>query len=333
MASPRTKFFVGLFVLVGFILVTVLIIWLGLSHYFESGHSYAAYFDESVQGLSKDSPVKYRGVSVGRVEKIGVAPDATLIEVILKIETGWRPEEDTIAQLKAVGITGIMYIELDLKKEGESYFSPKITFDPEYPVISTKPSDIQTFLSGLEDILKQFRSFDTREISIKIKQGLDTFNRTLKDAQMKNLSSDIRSLLSEAEKIIKAQNWERLLIAMEKTGGSIQDTAKLAEMMILELKQTINSIDRMLSGNQKKVASAISHLNSAAETADLMMKSGNKLIGRTETSISSLQHRLSITLQRLEDTMQNLDNLVNRLLSHPSFLIFGGPPEERKAIH
>jgi phospholipid/cholesterol/gamma-HCH transport system substrate-binding protein len=330
MASRKTKFYVGLFVLVGFTLVTVLIIWLGLSNYFDSGHLYAAYFDESVQGLSKDSPVKYRGVSIGRVESIRVAPDTTLIEVILNIETGWKPEENTVAQLKAVGITGIMYIELDLKEEPD--ISPTFTFEPEYPVIPTKQSDIQTFLSGLQDILEQFRTFDTQEISLKIKQTLDTVNQTLKDAQMKQLSSDVQSLLLEAEKIIKAQNWERLLVAMEKTGGSIYDTAEVAEMMILEIKQTIHNIDRILSDNETKVARAISHLDSAAGEADQLMKHGIRLIDNTKSSVGSLHHRLAVTLQKLETTMQNLDNFVNRLSDHPSKLIFGSPPQERKAI-
>jgi hypothetical protein len=69
------------------------------------------YFDESVQGLDKDSPVKYRGVSIGRVENINVAPDAALIQVVLKIESGLESGiDDIVARLKSVGITGIMFV-------------------------------------------------------------------------------------------------------------------------------------------------------------------------------------------------------------------------------
>ena len=60
MASQRTKFNVGLFIIIGFTLSVIAIIWLGLSHLFEKGNLFEAYFDESVQGLNKDSPVKYR---------------------------------------------------------------------------------------------------------------------------------------------------------------------------------------------------------------------------------------------------------------------------------
>ena len=61
MASVKTTFVVGLFVAVGFAIAIVGIIWLGMSNYFEKGYHYVAYFDESVQGLDKDSPVKVPG--------------------------------------------------------------------------------------------------------------------------------------------------------------------------------------------------------------------------------------------------------------------------------
>ena len=129
MASIKTKLVVGIFVMIGFALASVAIIWLGMSNYLEKGTYCVAYFDESVQGLDKDSPVKYRGVSIGRVESINVAPDETLIQVVMKIRKGLKLEiilENVVAQLKAIGITGIMFIELDRKKPLEPDRSPEI---------------------------------------------------------------------------------------------------------------------------------------------------------------------------------------------------------------
>ena len=82
MASQKTKFALGLFVTCGIGMVFLAVIWLGMSRYFKNGRYYATYFNESVQGFNVDSPVKYRGVSIGRVERIVVAPDANLIQVI-----------------------------------------------------------------------------------------------------------------------------------------------------------------------------------------------------------------------------------------------------------
>ncbi len=86
MAQNRTYFLTGLFVTIGVMLGVAAVIWLGASKYFQKGSMYATYFDESVQGLQADSVVKFRGVDIGTVKQIGVAPDQRLVEVVMKIE-------------------------------------------------------------------------------------------------------------------------------------------------------------------------------------------------------------------------------------------------------
>ena len=84
MHKQSTKFKIGLF-LIGILLLTVaILIWLGASRYFEDSQTAVAYFSESVQGLESDSPVKFRGVPVGRIKKIRMAPDGRLIEVVME---------------------------------------------------------------------------------------------------------------------------------------------------------------------------------------------------------------------------------------------------------
>ena len=97
MASQKIKFTVGLFLTCGILMALLAFIWLGVSRVFEKGQHYVTYFNESVQGLNVDSAVKYRGVSVGRVDSIGVAPDSKLVEVVLKIETDQELGEDTVS--------------------------------------------------------------------------------------------------------------------------------------------------------------------------------------------------------------------------------------------
>ena len=116
MTSEKTKFIVGLFLVGGTGIILLAVIWLGTSRYLEEGQYYVTYFNESVQGLDKDSPVKYRGVSIGRVLKITVAPDSKLIKVILKIESRQPLGSNLVAQLKLVGITGSLFVELDQKR-------------------------------------------------------------------------------------------------------------------------------------------------------------------------------------------------------------------------
>jgi len=79
MARQSTNLIIGLFVIIGVLLGVVAVIWVGATSYFQKGETYVSYFDESVQGLQVDSAVKFRGVEVGMVKQIRVAPTTTLL--------------------------------------------------------------------------------------------------------------------------------------------------------------------------------------------------------------------------------------------------------------
>lgn len=153
MANRKTKLTVGLFVIIGIILAVLAVIWLGMAHIFEKGRLVAAYFDESVQGLQKDSPVKYRGVSIGRVDSIHVAPDGNLIEVIMKIESNLNNPAEVVGQLKSVGITGLVFIELEQKLPNETIVLPNNSFPTRYPVIATKTSNMANIILEVENLI------------------------------------------------------------------------------------------------------------------------------------------------------------------------------------
>jgi len=223
MASIKTKFNVGLFVMLGIIIATVAIMWLGISNYFEKGKLYAAYFDESVQGLNKDSPVKYRGVTIGRVDSIRVAPDATLIEVVMKIETDLKHGSNLVAQLKSVGITGIMFVELDHKRDDEPNYSPEINFPSKYLVIATKPSDIKLYMEGFSKILREINSLD---LNTSLKKWDDAMEAVSKagnsfDGLSQNADKTITNL--QLHLLSTLQNFERASANLNKAIEQISD--------------------------------------------------------------------------------------------------------------
>jgi hypothetical protein len=65
----------GLFVVTGLGIALATVFWLGLRRLNRDALPAVTYFDESVQGLDVNSPVKFRGVTLGTVSTITVAPD------------------------------------------------------------------------------------------------------------------------------------------------------------------------------------------------------------------------------------------------------------------
>ncbi|MFH1350066.1 MAG: MlaD family protein [Pseudomonadota bacterium] len=330
MASQKTKFAVGLFVAGGMGIALLAFIWLGMSRFFEKGQHYAAYFNESVQGLDIDSPVKYRGVSIGRVERIGVAPDSKMIEVVLKIESVQGLDSDIVAQLKSVGITGSMFVELDRKKKGEPDRTPPLTFPTEYPIVASKPSDISELLKGLDDVLNQIKSVDLTGISDKIKLTLDNVNQMIADANIRGISSNIESSLEGVNRILDNRRWDRIMASVEEAGQSLNTLIDKAEGNLGRIESTIDRMDGIIVENKGRIRGAIDNFNLAIENANKFLEKGTTLVSGTDDSLSYLRRHLLVIAQNLERASENLNLLTELLSEHPSQLLFGQPPPSRE---
>lgn len=360
MASIKTKFTVGLFIVVGLVLAIIAIIWLGMSKYLETGHHYVAYFDESVQGLDRDSPVKYRGVPVGRVKSVGVAPDGTLVQVVMKIETDLDSEKEkesignVVAQLKSIGITGIMFIELDRKKKGDPEVVPRLTFEPPYPVIATMPSEIRLFFEGVDEVFKQFKAIDGEGLADSAKATFEKIDRAVEDIQSGAVSAEIRSTLSHVNRILAetqvartaeqiaaimqsatllintardaVSRFDAILAANEKEADAV---AGGVHRLIRNADDTLTQLSRIVSDNKDALSEAVSGFNRSIQDIEALAAQGRRLMDRGDQTIFDLQPRLLMVMQHLERTVENLKNFSENIAAQPSQLLFGRPPEER----
>jgi phospholipid/cholesterol/gamma-HCH transport system substrate-binding protein len=295
MAGKTSKFMVGLFVSLGMILAVVAIIWVGASKYFEKGNHFITYFDESVQGLQKDSAVKYRGVEVGRVETIEVAPDNRLIAVVMKINLRDDLPKTTAAQLKIAGITGMVFVELDRRKPGEVDQSPKITFPSEYPVIPSRPSEIAKIMSGVNVVVEKFNQIDTRGIFDQVK-----------------------STAAEIEIFFRGKRMENILANIEASSSSLKAVSGRIDKMMAagKLDDFLADTGDTLRGTRALIAK----INN--ELTDLNLK---EAIGKTQ----SIATEIKATSENLRQASETLDAFLGRINDRPADLIFGKPPNGR----
>ena len=171
---------IGAFVVTATFLAIVAAIVLGAFSFNQHKILLETYLEGTVQGVSPGSPVKYRGIPVGQVEKVGAAwrsyktPEtkegiraghyARIVFSIVPgdMEKDNRIEKDLQAQinqgmrvsLKSQGITGGMFLDIDYYRTPPPMLP--VPWEPKYEYIPSVPSFTKTMTDALLLVAKDF---------------------------------------------------------------------------------------------------------------------------------------------------------------------------------
>ncbi len=144
---------VGGFVLTLFAAFIFAVIWLSSGFKVTQNKTYEIDMNESVSGLSLQSPVEFNGVNVGSVTSIQINHnDPEVVEILIAINATTPVSVGTIATLKSRGITGITFIALTDKSDNrEPLQTPK---GRDYPVITAGPSLFTRIDTAVDELSK-----------------------------------------------------------------------------------------------------------------------------------------------------------------------------------
>ncbi len=344
---PRkvNKFKLGLFVLIGFSLALIALIWIGASQFFQKKATYVSYFQESVKGLQKGATVNYRGVGIGRVADIRLAPDGRLIEVVMDLDPSFCVDDTLCVRLREQGLTGLRFLEIDTKPPGMKEYTPKISFKPPYPVIPAYPSEIQQLKAAMETIYQKILAVDVEGISKRLNEIMDEALKLIKNEDWPAIISQIKSstaaFQSIAQKIDKSTNPEdinELVKGAVKTLKSIDTVAETVqkEMKSPEFKAFMVDLRESMAAARDTFVNLST--GSSAFSPERLKELGNglsKIVNRTneilETvgsdfkGVSTELHQGLVELTRL---LKSLEVLVETLQSQPNVAVFGKPTKE-----
>jgi phospholipid/cholesterol/gamma-HCH transport system substrate-binding protein len=346
--AKTSNFMLGLFVTIGILLGAAAILWWGASKYFQKGSPYVTYFDESVQGLQVDSSVKYRGVDVGRVEQIRVAPDNNLIAVVMKVQLQGDVEKNTVAQLKAAGITGIVFVELDRRNPDDPDLAPKLEFTPDYPVIPSRPSQISQILASIDTVMEKVREVDFQEIFSQGKKELRDlsaqFQQTAKSMEgffegpttqsiLKNVESATRRAdksLLRMEKILAEGNLERILARTESAAVQMDRSMARVDKALAEanVEAAMRDVRGVLQESRNVLTALKEEIRSMrlGDTTLPIKELAENLDKRTRT----IGKEIRTLSENLRQASERLEVILERAEARPSDFIFTTPPPLRR---
>ncbi|OGS90882.1 MAG: hypothetical protein A2Z95_06355 [Gallionellales bacterium GWA2_60_18] len=249
---------VGLFVLILGALLIGGVLWLsGGKSYGKTYDTYLVYMSESVSGLSPDAPVRYRGVQVGGVRDISLAPgNVELVQLTLDIERGTPVKQDTVAVLQVQGLTGIAHVDLS----GGSRDSPplKAGSDAAYPVIRTGPSLMLRLDTAVTALLTNLNRSSENINALLDQENRAALRRTLFNLERLSgalAGAELPQLLRRLQ--LSADAFDRMANETARAGTSTADTvASVRAETLPEARQAIAEL-RELTASLRRFSEAL----------------------------------------------------------------------------
>lgn len=228
--------------IVGFVFILFLSGFVFLSLWIYKGfgkEEYNTYLIEtvlSVNGLDVGSPVKYKGVSVGKVSKIEIDwENPSIVRIYIDVDKRLKLTNNIYATLETQGITGLAFISLQELDKSMTKGVKEITKIPLMPStfqqITNKVPDIlleSHYL--LKDIRKLIKNLDVHDLNNTLKNANETLIYLQSALEKMNENFDILT-----EKYSKLA--QEIIQLTEKGNITLEESNKL----IKELQSTVKS--------------------------------------------------------------------------------------------
>ncbi|MUM76148.1 MCE family protein [Pseudodesulfovibrio sp. F-1] len=310
MIRKQDYFKLGTFIIVGTAMLLAVIVILGAGRFFSTSFTIETYFNESVNGLEVGSPVKLRGVNIGRVADIDFVlntyPDASLDErryvyVICDIDNDVFGDLDkqefaeTIKQEVAhglrvrptsLGLTGQLFLNLTYDSNGEAPLTVDwIPTNNYVPAVQSTMNRIEAAITSISKTLSGLSQEDIGAIIKDIKSIVSTINSFIQTEDGKEAGKRILSILAETRDTLTRVNQ---LLADPAAKRIIPATARAVE-----------GIDRIVAGAEGDVIAA-------AHDARAAMASFRKASDALARTLAD--PRLDQAMEHLAPSLENIGN-------------------------
>jgi phospholipid/cholesterol/gamma-HCH transport system substrate-binding protein len=330
MNNRREQLWVGTFVLIALIILigTVLAV---SGTFSRAGIPHRAYF-KYAGGLAPGTPVRYGGLSAGRVEALAVDPqDSTRIEMTFSLAPEIPLKTDSMAKIASLGVLGESYLELTTGTKDAPLAPPG-------SIVNSKElvgiGDLGDMISGLAPSAdKVLQSLNQRLTELKI--TVAEANDLLGDQNRKNISGGLghmNEMLAENRPKISAtlDNVQAASNRLQPVLQNVQAASDRLAPMLDDLKATIKQanealahIDGLIVDNRPEIQPAILEIRRT-------LSATNEFVTMLKTTVARNMDNMDITLEIIRATTENMRELTDALKRNPSLLVRGDTGKDRQ---
>lgn len=259
----------------------------------EATVTYDIHFDTPVEGLQRGSEVRYMGIKMGEVSEVFLLPDnSARVAVRVKLETRTPVNAATVATLRQQGLTGVPFVNL---AQDEALPSNTLTLEAgqEFPVIRTKPTELDALVQKLPDLEKnlsvlmnaanELLNAENRQHFAGLLANLDAATTQLPEliASLNQASHELSALVVHVDGVVKQSE--------KGLAGNMQTL----QTTLTSIKQTSQRVNKLAQGLDRVVVNNEGRLN------ELLGEGGENLKQLLEES-----RRTAVSVRQLSDALE-----------------------------
>lgn len=325
-AKPNAAL-IGMFVTGAAVLGVAAVFYFGGRTWMSETGEFVVYFDESVHGLDVGAPVKFRGVRFGRVKEIAIRHDSargrSLVPVVCEVDRqiildaeGNRVDlsdpavvRDLVdrglrARLSLVGLSGLMYIELDYASPSEAAEYGAIP-DSGRPAIPSVPSLMVGLTEGVAGVTADLGDVDFAGLARKFEGVLDQVETRLDALDVETLSANLNQAAASIAELAESDD---LYQAVRSANAAFSELTSILQ----RLEEQIDPVSERFMVTADELSTTLNQLGGAVEAIESIIS--------PRTGIGS---ELATTLDRLGDAARSVQRLADYLERNPNALLSG----------
>jgi phospholipid/cholesterol/gamma-HCH transport system substrate-binding protein len=283
---------------------------------------------ESVTGLQPQAAVRYRGISVGKVESIGFDPQVTgNVLVRLAIDDGTPITQSTYAVLGYQGVTGLAYVQLDdggESKERLDLAGTTVARIPLRPSLLTRLSDQgANILAQVEETSKRLNLLLAPENQKVFIGSLQAIGQSAQQVGMtsKRLEAVVDAQFGPQNTSIPAlvRDTRQTMRSLQATGADLTSAANAFE----KASDAFSITSRDWSIASQSVVQLGQRLNEPGGLLDRAGEGTSALSQGLNTLNAATIPRATRAIDDIAKTARNADRAIGSLSDNPQSLIFG----------
>ena len=318
MATTRANYVkIGVFVSLAVGMAVAAAMVLGAGAFNKNERLMETYIEDSVQGLDVGSPVKFRGIPIGKIKEITfvwptyVAPDTPegkramhYARVVFTVENkcvdqvGCVPFENLVDDglrifVKSQGITGLMYLNMDFPNNTFAKTTLPVPWEPVNPYIPSAPGLGKAVTDVIENLSDQLSALDLRESLASLSEILAALRDDVRTAKLGESGKRLNDLLTRIDGMTADFDlWRK---SAELDGRAASAFAAMAS-----LEKSARELEKALPGLLKSACGLTENLNAATQES------------RTQVAES---------LDNLRRAAETLNEVLEKLKERPSLLL------------